>query len=113
MVALNNAEEREAIGQLLEKLGADVIMVNTSKEIIHTLEDHPFDVLVMDVNLPDTHGWALLGTLRESVDISSLPIIAIMNEATVIPLDNVTLIIRPVSLPTLNQVFSNVLNKDN
>lgn len=45
---------------------------STGQEALKNLEVHPFDLVIMDIGLPDTSGFDLFKTLRES---SALPVI--------------------------------------
>jgi hypothetical protein len=52
----------------------------------------------------------MLYTLKESVDLASLPTIVIMDEPTVVPLNNVTPVVRPVSMAKLKNVITKLFS---
>lgn len=107
VLVVRQDDERQAVASLLEELNMTVHHAETGQGAIYMLEDHDCDFLLMDVQLPDMHGWKMLGRLKESVDLTTLPTVVIMDEATVVPLPNVTVVVRPVSMAKLrNIIFS-------
>lgn len=107
VLAVRHADERQAVTDLLEEMHMIVHHAETGRDAIYLLEDHHCDFLVMDVKLADMHAWKMLHTLKESVDLSTLPTIVIMDEQTVVPLPNVTAVVRPVAMSKLkNIIFS-------
>lgn len=109
VVAVRHEDERQAVTRLLTQMGLSVHNASSGKETIFFLEDHGCAMLVLDLQLSDMHAWRLLNTLKESVDLRSLPTIVIMDESTVIPLSNVTPVVRPVSMSRLRQVIGVLL----
>lgn len=110
VLAVRAEDERIAVTQLLEELHMTVHQARTGRDAIYILEDHACDFLVMDIQLSDMHAWKMLSTLKESVDLASLPTIVIMDEATVVPLTNVTAVVRPVSVAKLKNVIHNIFS---
>ncbi len=110
VLAVRHDDEREAVTHLLEELNMLVRQASSGREAIHILEDHICDFLVMDIQLNDMHAWKMLSTLKESVDLSTLPTIVIMDETTVVPLVNVTPVVRPVSMAKLKNVIINLFS---
>lgn len=101
VLAVRQEEERQAITALLQEMGMTVHHAESGRDAILLLEDHPCDFLVLDIQLPDMHAWAMLRTLKESVDLSRLPTVVITDEQVVTALDNVTPIVRPFSMARL------------
>lgn len=105
VLAVRQQDERTAVTHLLNELHMTVHQAQTGRDAIYILEDHACDFLLMDIQLDDMHAWKMLYTLKESVDLSSLPTIVIMDEPTVVPLHNVTPVVRPVSMAKLKNVI--------
>lgn len=105
VLAVRQQDERTAVTHLLNELHMTVHQAQTGRDAIYILEDHACDFLVMDIQLDDMHAWKMLYTLKESVDLSALPTIVIMDEPTVVPLNNVTPVVRPVSMAKLKNVI--------
>ncbi len=110
VLAVRHNDEREAVTHLLEELNMLVHQANSGRDAIYILEDHACDFLVMDIQLGDMHAWKMLSTLKESVDLNTLPTIVIMDETTVVPLTNVTPVVRPVSMAKLKNVIINLFS---
>lgn len=107
VLAVRQDDERQAVAALLEELNMNVHHVYSGQDAIYFIEDHVCDFLVMDIQLQDMHAWKMLGRLKESVDLSTLPTVVIMDETTVVSLANVTVVVRPVSMAKLrNTIFS-------
>jgi len=110
VLAVRHSDERQAVTQLLEEMHMVIHQAESGQDAIYLLEDHACDFLVMDIQLSDMHAWKMLGKLKESVAIANLPIIVIMDEPTVIPLDNVTPVVRPVSMAKLKAIIHQIFS---
>jgi len=113
VLIVRDEEEREAIGELMNSLTIKVHHAQNSHETIMILEDNFCDFLIMDMQLPDKNGLAMLGKLRESVNLQSLPIIVISDEPVVVSLENVTTVVRPVALVRLKNIIESLLRHAN
>ncbi|MCK5376541.1 MAG: response regulator, partial [Acidobacteria bacterium] len=49
----------------------------TAEDALHTLEEHEFDCLVTDIEMPGMDGLTLTRMLRENPRLSDLPIVVI------------------------------------
>jgi len=105
VLAVRHTDERQAVADLLEEMDMTVYHADSGRDAIYLLEDNPCDFLVMDVILSDMHAWQMLHILKESVDLSTLPTIVIMDEQSVVPLSNVTPVVRPVSMAKLRNII--------
>ena len=105
VLAVNDSDERDAVGQLLQGLHMIVHHAYSGQDAIYLLEDHNCDFLVMDVQLSDMHAWKMINQLKEVIDITTLPTIVIMDEKTSFPLSNVTSVVRPVSMAKLKHII--------
>ena len=79
-------------------------------EALEYLEDGHSDLLIMDLKLPDMHGWAMLGKLKEITSLRDLPVIVLAEAAggnqnalalTVAKVD--VYLVKPVSKSRLRQ----------
>jgi CheY-like chemotaxis protein len=111
VLAGGNDDERLAIRDLLQKMRLEVKEAATANDTLYLLEDcHP-DMLVMDLQLPDMHGWAMLGKVKEIDTLRQLTTVVIAdhtsasNEQTfalTVAKVNVYLV-KPVSMARLRQ----------
>jgi CheY-like chemotaxis protein len=105
VLAVRHEDERNAVTNLLEDLHMIVHQAHSGQDAIYLLEDHACDFLVMEIQLSDMHAWKMLSRLKESVDVTTLPTIVIMDEQTFVPLPNVTPVVRPVSMAKLRHII--------
>ncbi len=102
VVAVSDAEERGPISSLFIEMRLDVKLAETAWQALEILEDNDPDLLVMDLQLPDMHGWQLLRKVKEIEALRDLPILIIVDEPsltmTVAKVDYMT---RPVSIARL------------
>jgi CheY-like chemotaxis protein len=69
--------ERVLIHELCVELKMDVRLAGSGAEAMELLEDGHPDIFLMDLVLPDMHGWALISKLKEIGSLRGLPIIVI------------------------------------
>ena len=105
VLTVRQSDERDAISALLEDIGMIVHHAHDGHEAILLIEDETCDLLLLDVHLSDMHAWKLLAMLRESIDLTTLPTVVIMDEQMVVPLSNVTPVVRPVAMAKLRHII--------
>jgi len=81
LLLLTSLDERKLIYNLCVELQVNIQIAATAAEALRRLEDEPVDLLIMDLQLPDMHGWEMLGKLREVEKLRHLPIILIADHA--------------------------------
>ena len=77
VVVCTDDDERQAIIDLLKAMKMDTLGVRTGQAALNRLEEAPVDVFVMDLQLDDMHGWAMLGKIREMEHAQAMRIIAL------------------------------------
>lgn len=82
VLLLNQPEEQQAIEELCTEMRMVVWSAQTGQEALQLLEDGHTDLLIMDLNPPDMHGWAMLGKVKEIDGLRNLPIIVIAEHGT-------------------------------
>ena len=75
LVADDEVEIREGLELLLESEGYRVSSVDTGEAALARVDEQPFDLLLLDVSLPDRNGLELLREIREKD--ASLPVVMI------------------------------------
>jgi signal transduction histidine kinase/CheY-like chemotaxis protein/HAMP domain-containing protein len=76
LVLEDDADSRRALSELLGRTqGVTVTAVGTSAEACELLDQGEVDLLVLDLQLGDTDGFALLEELRGDPDYATLPIV--------------------------------------
>jgi len=96
------SEEREAFTEVLVSMKIEVFPAMRGGDALALLEDVRPDLFIMDLQLPDTHGYLLLGRVREIDMFRDLPVLIIADEPnlsmTIAKIDYLT---RPVSIARL------------
>src|ERR1700736_6861766 len=64
LVVDDESEIREGLELLLSSEGYGVTSADTGESGLARLEEHPFDLLLLDVSLPDRNGLELLKAIR-------------------------------------------------
>ncbi|MBZ0284911.1 MAG: response regulator [Anaerolineae bacterium] len=77
VLLLNQSDEREVVHELCREMKMNVRLAETGTDALHLLEDGHSDLLLMDLQLPDMHGWAMLAKVKEIDELRELPIIVI------------------------------------
>lgn len=111
LLITNHDEERNAIHDLLSQMKMDVADAVTGEDALLLVEDSPHDLLLMDLVLPDMHGWELLAKIREISSLNDLPVIVIAdhgvspdNQAFALTVVRVAAyLVKPVSMAQLRQ----------
>ncbi len=83
LLAEDNAINQKVAVRMLEKLGHQVTVANNGQHVLLALEKHAFDVVLMDVQMPEMGGFEATGIIRKSElgSGSHLPIIAMTAHA--------------------------------
>jgi len=83
LLAEDNVINQKLAVSLLHRAGYDVVMANDGREAIDAYEREPFDVILMDVQMPGVSGYQATAAIREKEKKtgSHIPIIAMTAHA--------------------------------
>jgi CheY-like chemotaxis protein len=78
LLAEDNAVNRRLASRLIEKRGHTVVMVNNGREAVQALSRETFDLVIMDVEMPEMDGFEATAAIRakELGTDTHVPIIA-------------------------------------
>ena len=79
----DNLINQKVASRMLEKNGHRVVTANNGKEALRALEDHEFDAVLMDVQMPEMDGLEATAAIRaaEAGGERHLPIVAVTAHA--------------------------------
>ena len=86
LVTEDNEINQQIAVELLEGAGATVTVANNGREAVEMLSGpgpSPFDVVLMDLQMPEMDGYQATAKLRSDSRLAALPIIAMTAHATV------------------------------
>ncbi len=89
-------ENREVLARLLQRRGYTVTSASTGEEALallrERLDDRPFELLLLDIVMPDMDGWEVLQRAKADERLAELPVIMISG------LDEVDAVVRCLEL---------------
>src|SRR5688500_10842327 len=78
LVVDDNEDNREILGARLTQLGyTNVTMATGGREALDLIERKPFDLVLLDVMMPEVGGIQVLEALRGKKRLASLPVIMV------------------------------------
>jgi two-component system response regulator RegX3 len=69
LIVEDEREIGELIGEYLDREGIEATLVETGEDGLKVLEGSPFDLVVLDINLPGIDGYQVLEKIRRDRDI--------------------------------------------
>lgn len=112
VLALPHVEERDALVDLFKGMKLDVKESSTGYEALEMVEDFHPDLLVMDLMLPDMHGYQMISKVKEIESLREMPIMLITNEVNLsMTVARVEYMTRPVSISRMRHNVWKVLHE--
>lgn len=122
VLVMGGEEERHAITDLMLDMQMDVESTATGAAALQIIEDVKPQLLIMDLQLPDMHGWEMLAKIKEIEHLKHLPVIVVANHSS--PADNQAFaltvvkvdvyLVKPISMAQLRQnIWMTLKNKHN
>jgi len=73
----DNFENRILVMRILNAEGYSVTFAENGDEAMTAVENEVFDLVLMDINLPDIDGYTLTSLLRNKPNVTHTPIVAL------------------------------------
>ncbi len=75
LVVEDDREINELIGAYVEMAGCDYHAAHDGESALRQAADHPPDLVVLDVMLPDLDGFEVCRRLKDSADTAGVPVV--------------------------------------
>jgi len=82
LVVDDNDVNRHILSLMLKRRGFTVLQASNGFECLSLLEDHPVDIVLMDMQMPVLNGFDTVRKIRSNSRYSDLPVIALTAAAT-------------------------------
>ena len=73
----DNFENRILVMRILNAEGYSVTFAENGREALSAIDEQEFNLILMDINLPDIDGYTLTSQIRKNPKVSRTPIIAL------------------------------------
>ena len=81
LLAEDNAVNQKLAVGILKKLGHQVTVATTGLEALDKLQQQNFDLVLMDVQMPEMDGYEAMTKIREQEQFEKLPMLALTAKA--------------------------------
>jgi CheY-like chemotaxis protein len=81
LVAEDNEINQIIIREILEKAGFVVDMADNGRQALEMARDHPYDLIFMDIQMPEMDGLTATREIRKNPSLADLPIVAMTAHA--------------------------------
>jgi signal transduction histidine kinase/ActR/RegA family two-component response regulator len=113
LVAEDNPVNQKVIGRMLEKLGYTPAFANDGRAALSALHAAPFDLVLMDIEMPDMDGPAATRALRVELPAARQPIVAAVtahaitgSRETFLATGMDAILTKPIRLPELTALLA-------
>lgn len=109
----DNAINRKVASEMLKKIGLEVMLAESGKKAIHLAENNYFDVILMDVQMPEMNGIEAMKTIKK-LPIQIPYIVAVTAYAMQEDKNNLLMqgfdgyLAKPIKLENLIEIFTEV-----
>ncbi|MBN2043661.1 MAG: response regulator [Anaerolineales bacterium] len=73
----DNFENRILVMRILSAEGYSVTFAENGTEALNAVNNSEFDLILMDINLPDIDGYTLTSMIRKNANLANIPIVAL------------------------------------
>ncbi len=77
LVVDDNEMNRDVLSRRLRKLGLAVEMAVDGRDALAKLREQPFDLVLLDIMMPELNGYEVLAAMKEDADLRHVPVIMI------------------------------------
>lgn len=77
----DNNINQQLVNEILKPTGVSITMANHGKEALALMVQHTFDLILMDIQMPEMNGFEATGLIRQQQAYAHIPIIAMTASA--------------------------------
>ncbi|MGI0479846.1 response regulator [Geminocystis sp. CENA526] len=117
LVAEDNRVNQKLILNFLKKLGYSADMVTNGLEVLSSIELQSYDIIFMDVEMPEMDGLTATKKIHEILPPDKLPVIIAMtahddeeNKQTFREAGMIDFLPKPIKLPTLQSILNKIVS---
>lgn len=92
LVVDDNEANRDVLSRRLQRQGHTVISIDNGREALSLVRQHAFDLILLDIMMPDINGYQVLETLKADPVLRYIPVIMIS------ALDDIESVVRCIGL---------------
>jgi CheY-like chemotaxis protein len=81
LIAEDSSVIQNLARKILEFQNFNITVVKNGEQVIQLLENEPFDIILLDINMPVMDGIECVKAIRSNVSTSKLPVVAITGNA--------------------------------
>jgi len=75
LVVDDNRMNRLLLGRVLEEEGHNVEFAENGREALEVMRSRPFDLVLLDIDMPELDGYGVLSELKDDLHLRELPVI--------------------------------------
>jgi len=99
LVVDDNEMNRDLLSRRLQRQGHTTVTANNGREAIDKMRSQPFDLVLLDVMMPELNGYETLEQLKQDPDLRHIPVIMIS------ALDDIESVVRCIELGAEDYLF--------
>jgi DNA-binding response OmpR family regulator len=117
LVIEDDGDIRNFIARVLELEGYNVSKAGSAATAMEKLKQGPFDLVLLDLRLPDAHGWTILREMKLDAGLRTIPVVVLTAIAETQPrkktlkLGADCYLVKPLSAGSLSQSVAGFLKK--
>jgi chemotaxis family two-component system response regulator PixH len=82
LVVEDSLTDKEVLKICLQQSGISVLTANSAEEAFDQVKAHQFDVIILDVVLPDRSGFEICRELKNEIKTRNIPVIICSKKST-------------------------------
>lgn len=82
LVVEDSLTDKEVLTSCLQQSGISVLTAKSAEEAFDRIKNHHFDVIILDVVLPDRSGFEICRELKAEAQTSKIPVIICSTKGT-------------------------------